>query len=118
MSKKIAKKKVIKKKTSKKVKVGVNGPLKGLIKKVVVTNVDPNTPIKEVVINVHGKVLAKIAKSKSVNHLFSRDERLDQDLFLIADIGKEVVISSDEVEFINKAFEDFKKAQEILKRYA
>lgn len=60
----------------------------------------------------------RVAKSKSVNHLFSRDERLDQDLFLIADIGKEVVISSDEVEFINKAFEDFKKAQEILKKYA
>lgn len=60
----------------------------------------------------------RIAKSKSVNHLFSRDERLDQDLFLIAEIGKEVVISTNEIKFINQAFEDFKKAQEILKRYA
>lgn len=109
MSKKIAKKKVSKKVT-KKVSLQVKGPVSFEPFKFsgTVTAGHPELTTK----------LVKIEKSKNINHLFERSESLSQDLYKISEVGQEVLILETEIEFIHKAFEDFQKAQAILKAIA
>ena len=58
--------------------------------------------------------LIKIAPSKNACHLLSIKQDDSLVLYSVSETGKEVSLSDNEKQFIESAFKNFKKAQEML----